>query len=376
MSRYGDLSIGNPGISIAGWREGYSSHTAALFQDSEGDGELWQTTAGTMRDRLELLGYRTDVATNTVEDGWAARTGRHDDTDPILPEELVDDYVKNYGTPPTERWDFANDSAQRLQGQWGYIWTKDRQSLKYLVDRLPAEIPINFDISEVIGLHGIVNSPTFCADARERELNEALGNLPTIVITEGSTDAEFLSGSLELLRPDLVGFLTFMDFSLKPSGGTDAVVKGVRAFAASGVGNQVIGLLDNDFAGRDSFDVLKATKLPNRMKPLLLPHLALATSYPAKSTAGIVPEDINGRAVSIELFTGRDVLADAGSALTPIEWGSYNVKRSAHQGAIIRKTQVQKRFRAKLKAAQKSGIANGADWQDMRDLIEHIVASI
>jgi len=376
MSRYADLSIGLSGVSIGAWREGYSSSIAALFMDFEGDGERWVSTAATIRDRMDLLGYRGDEATATVVDGWSTRTARQNETDPVLAEELVADFVLHDGEPPVERWDHFNESAQRLQDQWGYIWARDRESLRFLVDRLPDSMPITLDISDVVGVNGIVKSPTFCADAQAREQSEAFKSLPTIVLTEGSSDAEFLGESLSLLRPDLVGYLTFLDFSMKNPGGADAVVNGLRAFAASGVGNQVIGLLDNDVAGRIAFSRVKRIGLPPRMKALLLPPLALALSYPRDSSGEQSIEDVNGSAVSIEFFAGRDVLSDESGNLIPIECGEYSPKYSAHQGAISQKRFIRKKFRDKVQMARASGEINQVDWQDMSDLIDYIVASV
>lgn len=378
MAAHSALMIGATGAIVDSSREGYATTLVALFSDEETvDQEVYKSTAVRIRERLALLGYTSSDATAVVNSKWATRHYQEDASDTTSAEDLIADYVANIGKPHADRWMPMNESAWRLQGQWGYIWGESRKSLKFLVDRLPDDEPVTLDLSEVINLPGMAKSPTLCADARASELDEAKGNLPTIVLTEGSTDTEFLNAAVELLRPDLVGFLTFMNFATKAPGGTDFVVKGLRSFAGAGVANQVIGLMDNDVAGRKDLAVLANPKLPRRMKAILLPQLAIGVSYPSQSPAGIANVDINGSAVAIEMFTGIDCLTDASGALEPVEYaGAVHPIFGVQQGSLVNKRAVQDRFRAKVVAARKSGISNLADWQDMNDLLSHLVAAV
>lgn len=62
-------------------------------------------------------------------------------------------------------------------------------------------------------------------------------------------------------------------------------------------------------------------------------------------------DDINGRACSIEMFFGRDVLQKDGE-WEPVRWKSYLEKAEAYQGEIIAKKEVTARFEQKVKRSQ------------------------
>lgn len=63
-------------------------------------------------------------------------------------------------------------------------------------------------------------------------------------------------------------------------------------------------------------------------------------------------EDVNGRAASLELYFGEDVLRQTDGGLTSVQWTGYSKKQASYQGEILNKVQLQKRFRAKLKSAR------------------------
>jgi hypothetical protein len=56
---------------------------------------------------------------------------------------------------------------------------------------------------------------------------------PVIVLTEGTTDAEFLSTALSVLHPHLTDLVRFLDYERKPEGGASAVLRAVRAFGVT-----------------------------------------------------------------------------------------------------------------------------------------------
>lgn len=382
MGRYGALTAGEPGFWLAAWYESYSPSAAALFLDSEAipytdaetgvQGATFKTTAGNMRDRLELLGYTSGEATLKVNAAWPTRAGRTDDNDEALPEKLITEWLAHYGEDSSEGWNFPHESFHHIQGQWGVMWGVERWQVRYLVDRVPDDVPLTLDLSEVWGTHEQEFTPTFCADARAAELADAAGSLPTIVLTEGSTDAEVLNAAVKFARPHLAGFITFLDYSMSPVGSVDAVVRAIRAFGAAGVGNQVIGLLDNDLAGKEGFAQIASSGLPSHMRPLVLPELDIAKAYPAHGTEGLAVTDINGRAVSIELFMGEDVLRESDGELSPVQWTGFMPKFSNYQGSLINKRQVQDRFRAKVKRAESVG-AVAAEWEDLGMLLDYLV---
>jgi hypothetical protein len=98
--------------------------------------------------------------------------------------------------------------------------------------------------------------------ALQQLAEETASSGPIIVLTEGSTDARFLQLALPLVCPALAGYVRFMDFEMKAPGGVDQVVRSLRSFVAAGVMNRVVGLLDNDTAGRHAEIQLSETPLP------------------------------------------------------------------------------------------------------------------
>jgi hypothetical protein len=110
--------------------------------------------------------------------------------------------------------------------------------------------------------------------------------------------------------------IRFPDFGLKPEGGVSALVRNVRAFAAAGVANRTVAMLDNDTAAQEGINLLRATNaLPEKIRVVQYPGLNLARHYPTlelptpDSPGGSLAfEDVNGLAGSIELYPGRDVL--------------------------------------------------------------------
>ncbi|TDK23505.1 hypothetical protein E2F48_16065 [Arthrobacter crusticola] len=376
MAAYSWVCIGeDQTVPVSGFvREGYSLQHAALFLDNERVSEgLYLSSAKTIRDRLQLLGFGRARADAVVLQGWATRHHVENKNLADDPEKLIADFVidlESEGGAPSV---YENPSKQRLRSSWGYIWGEERSQLRYLVDRLPDEHPVAFDLREVIGRGHAAASETLCADARAEEITEASGTMPTITLTEGSSDASILEKALEILRPDLVGFLTFMDYSHKPDGGVGAVTNGLKAFSAAGVGNRIIGLYDNDTAGRQGLLSLRKSPLRPHMRGTVLPELELARSYPTYGPDGLSCTDINGRAVSVELFLGRDVLTIDGE-LSPVQWTQYVKPMNSYQGEISQKGLIQERFYEKVKTfSAASRHEKSDDWQDLEHLIDYIV---
>lgn len=202
------------------------------------------------------------------------------------------------------------------------------------------------------------------------------GGLNPIVLTEGRFDTEVLEAALELRRPHLAGFIRFPDFQQRPDGGAVALRQTIRAFASAGVPNRVIGLFDHDSAALDAMRHLRNEVLPSNIVVAHLPHLETASSYPTRGPQGQHLMDVNGLAVSIEMFLGADALAST-AGLRPVEWGGYIPGVSAYQGAIADKNAVQDAFRAKIIAArQDPATMESQDWAALDQLLDHLLSLI
>src|SRR5207302_6625534 len=103
---------------------------------------------------------------------------------------------------------------------------------------------------------------------------------PLIVLTEGRTDAEFIAAAVKIFYPHLADVMRFPDFGIKPEGGVSAVVRNVKAFAAAGVANRTVAVLDNDSAAADGIRHHKDVTLPDNIRVMRYPDLDLARQYP------------------------------------------------------------------------------------------------
>ena len=171
-----------------------------------------------------------------------------------------------------------------------------------------------------------------------------------LVLTEGKTDVEFISGALNKLHPALSSYYHFIDFDeYKVESNASALVKLVIALAASNIKHPIVVLFDNDTTGIMEMNKLKSISLGANFKILRLPDIQSAKKYPTIGPSGIKKMNVNGFACGIEMYLGDDVLTKKGQFL-PVQWKSYNEKEGKYQGEISEKNLVQESFRQKLKS--------------------------
>lgn len=189
-----------------------------------------------------------------------------------------------------------------------------------------------------------------------------------LILTEGSTDTFILSKSLKLLYPHLEDYFSFMDFAAaRPDGGTSALERTVKSFAAAGLNNKIIALFDNDATGLSTFNALMQTALPDNIKLLVLPTLEFAKAYPTIGPQGILNVDINRRACSIELYLGQDILKDDAGAFIPVKWGGWDTRQKDYQGEIMQKKQIQDKFKEVVSRVEKDRtLLNSYSWDDLK----------
>jgi hypothetical protein len=197
---------------------------------------------------------------------------------------------------------------------------------------------------------------------------------PPVVITEGSTDAQFLQAAIRIRYPHLQSFIKFLDFGDGAEGSAAAGVRTLKSFAAAGISNRVVLLLDNDTAARDALRALRGTQLPRNYSVLHYPEIDLARSYPTLGPDGVSWMDVNGLAGSIELYLGADVLNGFGGNLSPVQWRSYIEGTKAYQGEVLHKADIQKRYREKVKAAEENPeLVKSQDWSNLDAIIASLI---
>lgn len=223
----------------------------------------------------------------------------------------------------------------------------------------------------------IVQADDACSEARGELMSVYPLSQKTIVLTEGKSDTWIMQRAMNVLYPHLVEYFSFMDFaSARAQGGAGGLVTTVKAFAAAGVANRVVAIVDNDTAAREALIGLQDVNLPDRMKVVTCPAIELARNYPSLGPTGLHAMDVNGLAGSIEMYLGDDVLRDAKGALVPVQWRGYSQRLETYQGEIIKKSEVHQRYLAKLNAAPPAHVAQQMpEWQDIKAVLQAIIAA-
>ncbi len=163
-----------------------------------------------------------------------------------------------------------------------------------------------------------------------------------------------------------------MDFGLKPAGGVGPLVYDVKSFAGAGIENRIIALFDNDTAAFSAVDILKNINIPNNIIIRHYPDIELAKNYPTLGPNGMVDQNINGLACSIELYFGKDILEVDGT-LTPVQWKGYDERIKRYQGEVMKKPELKNRILEKIKKAQANLSAiPSQDWSGIDSILLHI----
>lgn len=198
---------------------------------------------------------------------------------------------------------------------------------------------------------------------------------PIVVVTEGVTDAEFLKGALDLVAPQLSHMFRFFDRDAGAELNAAQVVRTLRAFAAAGITNRVVGVLDNDAAGRAAARDLEAKPRPTNNRYFLLPDVPYGESYPTIGPSGDSDLDINGRAVAIEFQFGLDVLRTENGELAKVEWSGPVASIGAYQGSLSKadKIHVQKNIRFFLASASPDHEASIEPWPAIHALVASLL---
>ena len=202
----------------------------------------------------------------------------------------------------------------------------------YVILRLLAENERNLSEDVVWRYHDVVEGGW----VNEDELYEGLQDSDRyLIVTEGKSDSSILKKSLDLFYHDTADFFTFIDMTENyPFTGTGNLTNFCQGLARIRIQNKVLVVFDNDTAGNVAYQKVKALQLPPSMRIALLPPLPDFESFPTLGPSGPNTEDINGRAVAIELFLDLS----HGSATTPkVRWTSYEKKVDRYQGELVDK---------------------------------------
>ena len=196
-----------------------------------------------------------------------------------------------------------------------------------------------------------------------------------IVLTEGSTDKFYLEAAVKVLRPELVQYVSFLDFDgWNVAGGASLLESMIRSFAAAGIRDRIVAIFDNDAAGSASQARLSQHAPPGNIRVLRYPDTELARHYPTLGPSGSAVMDVNGSAASIELYLGEDVIRGDDGQLIPIQWKAFEPSVKRYQGEIVDKRGCLKRFSEKFERLNGgTGERDGSAWQDLLAITDSIL---
>ncbi len=274
--------------------------------------------------------------------------------------EFLDNREENIGESELLKHMFDNDWP--TNNILGFPISDIRLIVRIIAEFCDNEDIVTYDMTDLINSGYFIEGFDFLKSAKNNL--KMIGKLydKIIIITEGKADIGILRKAFELKYQEEKEFFEFFDYSIQRlPGSTSEVLKLVKTFATVGIKNRTIVLFDNDTAGRAEFERFKSLNIPDNIRGTCYPNLEIGNNYPTIKEDILHYEDINGRAVSIELFLGDSILKRRGCYL-PIEWKNNN------QGVICEKESVKKQFYKMCKENPEN-----IDWKDIDKIFQILI---
>jgi hypothetical protein len=323
---------------------------------------LYGSAAAAQR-RLSILGYsraRAEEAWNSAKAEMLAKAEQEENEtvrrvhqkianifDAISYKEWQTKYAEIHRAKADGRSDNSAETFLFLRGLDSTEIAND--PLMWVAIQLYAFEPTELcaDFTYLIESESETKESIFGEDEIPSRLNHAFGKIT--LLTEGITDSRILKASLNEFYPEARDLYSFVDFAgFKVEGGASPLARLLRGIAGAGLTDRFIAIFDNDAAGHEALSSLKSIGLPPNIRAIPLPDLEFARDYPTIGPTGKVNADINGAAVSIESFLGRDALSRDGE-LRPVRWSQWNSKAERYQGEIEGKSEVSAGYLAAIK---------------------------
>ena len=175
----------------------------------------------------------------------------------------------------------------------GHLHRRDPRLIVYACTVVEPSSTITLDLTQLVSAEAVedwwiwpdgakIGDPTgtkLCAAARTR-LSTLTGMPPLRLLTEGSTDAEFIRAGIDLLRPDIADLVQFLNPAAKPEHSASALARMINHYGATAVTDPIVGLFDNDKAGHRELRNVQQAALPANIRVTTLPDSAVAQQYP------------------------------------------------------------------------------------------------
>lgn len=395
MGSYYELAVG--AFVVETGKNYVPDHVFAPFQehdldrtigrDEDDEPYVYRTTARIAVRRLDLLGFTKQASSAAFVEGYAtlddderkyvpaalgeasgfdtwrslmrqALAAARDDNH-LIAHEVSDDRLK---------FILGGSEDYLVDSYLGFVRGDPLAVLRAVLDLVIDDETVSFNLTDLVA--GGYVKPEDLDDVDQKE--------PRIVVTEGKSDSRLLRSSLEVLAPEFGSYVSFIDFeSANAKGGTDELVQFVRMFIGCGIKNRILVLFDNDAAGHEALGRLIETKLPPHVFAMTLPVLEAARAYPTLGPDGASIADVNGRACSLELYLGGDVLLDRGRQAPSCSVDRFNEKLRRYQGQIASKSHVQRRYEEKLTQAKVNPSSRDAlDFSGVTTIFEAIFSAV
>lgn len=301
----------------------------------------YRAKAASVRSRLALMGFTAAACRHELTSGIAETLEDDDPSDDLIKmslDEVLDRGLAGFQTDtPYRSLDTLDRRCFDLIDGFMEAGLDRRALLALQLESAPDDEAVQLDLHDLYMadyFREVENITQLATD--ELAVSVSSGG-PVIVVTEGVTDARYLARALELVAPDVAHMFRFLDEDARAERNSGQVMRTLRSFAAAGVTNRVVGVLDNDAAGRVAARVLDSARRPATNRYLLLPDVPYGESYPTNGPSGESDLDINGRAVSIEFQFGLDQLRVEGGELAKVEWKGLQMPINVYQGSLSKR---------------------------------------
>ena len=393
MSSYASFYINSQ--ELLHWRNGLSSLVTSLFtkndiirgrginglklikkynlsyyNDYTEDDVDWEITlvvidVATLKQRLSIYGYNAQLF-NKFLDAYIEELN-------VSSNSFSDDKMKRYYENEIKQVNDLRAGKISLKNRRPYIFFENYAEQRVAIWGMVHHEGVKEDDIVVLDISDLVEGGWLDDELENTDSDflipqdEFIPEIP-IILTEGITDIKTLKKALRVIYPKLESNVRFLDTSFRPETNATAIVKMIKSFAAAGINNRILAVLDNDAAASEAMTNLPRN-LPKNIKVIQYPELDLMKSYPTIGPQGEINMNVNGLAGSIEMYMGKDILIGNDGNLELVQWGGYMNRVKKYQGSLINKDAVGSRFKGK-------DAADVNKWQDLRYLWDYIIENL
>jgi len=272
-----------------------------------------------VKPRLELLGYTFDTL-EEIFDSHIAKVEEYEQAPDIVFSRLVEIIqainISNFDFDDENEpydYDFGEFVKKYLFKQEGFIESFSEDELLscnlatflesidvYFLLRILAENDDNLELNLEWRYSDVVDGGWVTLEDIQQGLEDSDKYL---IVTEGSSDSFIINKTIKLLFPEIADFFYFVDMEEHyPFTGTGNLYRFSQGLSSINIQNNVVIIYDNDVAGIEKFVQTQKLKLPKNMKVMHLPKVEDFKKFNTVGPQGNSLEDINSKAVAIELF--------------------------------------------------------------------------